>query len=1227
MKFSRLLGALLLVGCVDEPPEIPRLSGGIVVPLFGDGACDCSSPEWTAAVTGSAAELHLAAGDALCLDSGVQSGNIHAAAGSSFCVDGDAEIASANLKLDGSMVNLGTAGTSSGPITATFGPNGRLDNFSRAHFGSVNFNGPATVVNTSQGTMVFYSAFALRNGATLRNSGSLETHANFDSGGETTFVNEGTAYVEGQLAIEGALLNAGIIEIGTLVNLNIGARIDNRCTVASHEGYNVDGSILNSALIYLQATRSAEFNITATGVVSQKQGGALFVTSADGVAGGAEASLRVDGQLRGSGLVYVEDETVCQGEVLGNASAPISIWDATPSGSFLDLNNGTISNAQRGTEPEVPTLAQVLGDRTRPSCGVVPPCVDDADAPETDSGCPDQLPVCIEDGGVRGCVDCEVDGDCRSGFHCTAAYVCEPDADSPAAYDDALQVAEGKSVTVSTAELAANDLRVSPSSFGLVAGAGHVTAAGGRVLLEGGQVTYTAPTDAPASDSFQYIICGVPPWVATCVTAWVHVDINRGPEPEEQRVVVSMGTSEVTTDVLADFQDPDGDRIDPASTEIDSSTCGAAGIAQTVVTVQIAEPDVPGECVVEYRVCDLREPSACGIGRVIIAINDPPTLEDVEVELMIGVTTLVEVSDLVVDLGVVNGDDPTDGDDDGIGEVSVVSDPDGRCEMGVGGIIILASTSEDVESCTVRVCEELPPGDPAVCSEAMIVIIPEDEPPEPGDPEAVDDVFWTAVGVAVSGTVAANDDPGEGAGSPSWIIAPEDLPDPATEGTLTFEPADGTFAFTPAPGFAGILMVPYRLEMAGGEDEATLTLIVNDPPELEAAVRTVSAGEVVSVPRADWLLGLGVVAGDDPDDGDTDGVGSVGVSASGDAPFGSTAEIGGGSTCDVVEAGTSLTLSAGQAPGTYTCTLQVCEELPAGSPEVCATTVVTLIVAETVQEGPDPQDDEARVREDESVSIPALLNDRNPGGGALHFGVVNQPEHGRVTIVDGELLYEPDEDYHGEDSFTYEACNDQGVCAMATVYVTVTPVNDPPDARDDAYTTPAGQAITLDVLANDVDPDGDALEIAAFGQPQSGQVHGQGDTLVYTPASGFFGVVTFDYTVRDPDGLLDTATVTVAVDPGEDTDGDGLSDDDEILLGTDVDDGDTDGDGVSDGDEVALGTDPMVPDVVVDHEFLAEGGACSGGGGALPGALGLVWLSGLAVLRRARRVGDPAGPT
>src|SRR5206468_10518020 len=81
--------------------------------------------------------------------------------------------------------------------------------------------------------------------------------------------------------------------------------------------------------------------------------------------------------------------------------------------------------------------------------------------------------------------------------------------------------------------------------------------------------------------------------------------------------------------------------------------------------------------------------------------------------------------------------------------------------------------------------------------------------------------------------------------------------------------------------------------------------------------------------------------------------------------------------------------------------------------------------------------------------------------------------------TDGSLVYMPALNFNGTDSFTYKAGDGQAQSGVATVTITVTPVNDAPvAANDDTYTTPEDTQLTVSapgVLANDTDADGDTL--------------------------------------------------------------------------------------------------------------------------------------------------------
>jgi hypothetical protein len=109
---------------------------------------------------------------------------------------------------------------------------------------------------------------------------------------------------------------------------------------------------------------------------------------------------------------------------------------------------------------------------------------------------------------------------------------------------------------------------------------------------------------------------------------------------------------------------------------------------------------------------------------------------------------------------------------------------------------------------------------------------------------------------------------------------------------------------------------------------------------------------------------------------------------------------------------------------------------------------------------------------------------------------------------------------------------------LASTAVTAPPASGAPAANADAATTPAGVAVTLNVLANDVAAAGvpiDAASVAVVTPPSNGTVVvNPGGTITYAPAAGFAGTDTFVYQVCSQGPApapCDTATVTITVQP------------------------------------------------------------------------------------------------
>ncbi|HHC6586580.1 TPA: tandem-95 repeat protein [Vibrio parahaemolyticus] len=179
--------------------------------------------------------------------------------------------------------------------------------------------------------------------------------------------------------------------------------------------------------------------------------------------------------------------------------------------------------------------------------------------------------------------------------------------------------------------------------------------------------------------------------------------------------------------------------------------------------------------------------------------------------------------------------------------------------------------------------------------------------------------------------------------------------------------------------------------------------------------------------------------------------------------------------------------------------------------------------------------DKATVVEDTPTIIKVLGNDTFEGDDqVVSLDTNNGPANGTVSVnPDGSVTYTPNDNYHGTDSFTYIVTSG-GVSESTTVSVDVTPVNDAPVAKDDIATTQEDTAVTIDVLPNDSDVDGDKLSIESASVPkEQGTVEVVDGRLVFTPAENFNGDAEITYTVTDGQ-LTDEAKVTVTVNPVND---------------------------------------------------------------------------------------------
>ncbi|MFT4830294.1 MAG: hypothetical protein ACI95R_003010, partial [Halioglobus sp.] len=142
-------------------------------------------------------------------------------------------------------------------------------------------------------------------------------------------------------------------------------------------------------------------------------------------------------------------------------------------------------------------------------------------------------------------------------------------------------------------------------------------------------------------------------------------------------------------------------------------------------------------------------------------------------------------------------------------------------------------------------------------------------------------------------------------------------------------------------------------------------------------------------------------------------------------------------------------------------------------------TAVVAITVTPVNDAPVARADVAVTDEDVAAVINVRANDTDVDGDPLTIASIGSAAHGTVTEgLGGTLVYTPDADFHGTDSFSYTLADPGGKTGTATVTITVDPVNDAPRPSGDIRRVNNTQDV-ITVFENDIDPDGDAFVLGS----------------------------------------------------------------------------------------------------------------------------------------------------
>lgn len=334
----------------------------------------------------------------------------------------------------------------------------------------------------------------------------------------------------------------------------------------------------------------------------------------------------------------------------------------------------------------------------------------------------------------------------------------------------------------------------------------------------------------------------------------------------------------------------------------------------------------------------------------------------------------------------------------------------------------------------------------------------------------------------------------------------------ATHGSVVVD-GTGDIEFTPEPNYVGDASFSYTVSDGfGGTSSAVVTLRVEATTANAAPVVAQPIGNQASVEDSPWSFTL-----------------AAGTFADADAdPLALSAHLADGSDLPAwLHFDAATQTFSGQPPTDFNGQFSI----------VVIASDGTDITSDTFSLTIAPENDLPIVTgaatistsEDEAAygAVTATDADGDPLGFALKPGA--EPTKGSVSFrADGAFTYMPNADAYGSDTFTVIVSDGNGGVAEQVVSVTIVPVNDSPIAVIDSVMTDEDIAVSINVIANDTDVDGDAVTLLS-ATALHGTVAIAGGIVTYTPAVDFHGSDTVTYEISDGSGGSAVGMLAVTV--------------------------------------------------------------------------------------------------
>ncbi len=635
-----------------------------------------------------------------------------------------------------------------------------------------------------------------------------------------------------------------------------------------------------------------------------------------------------------------------------------------------------------------------------------------------------------------------------------------------------------------------------------------------------GTVNYTPLLNFYGNDTLIYQVCDPTP---NCVIDTIVITvnpINDAPIVTDKILTVDQNTTGSGSLLGNGDSDIEGTTLTVSTTPIDGPNNGSININSNGQYTYTPNNNYSGFDTIVFQVCDngFPLPPLCETGTLIITVNagntPPVTFNE-------NITTTENTS---VGVGILsNGDfDP-----DGTNLTATTGTPfygpnNGTLLINANGNVTYIPDNGFVgtDTAVVLICDNGNPL-PSLCSPDTIFITVT----AVNDPPVLDNEFLTTdENTSVSGDVT---DAGDFDPESTGLTTNTTPIVPPANGTIVIQ-SNGNFTYTPNLDYFGqdLIVVevcdngiPLPAECSLDTIFITVVNVANTPP-------VISNDTLIT--NEDQSAGRGIINIYDFDpDGTT-------LTANGNTVYGPS-----NGNLLINSNGNVTYIPNPNFFGLDTAVILVCDQgLPA--PGICVNDTLFIFV-NSVNDKPVALDDFSSVNPGDSVTSCVLCNDSDIDLNDVISGpnVISNPTNGTAIVnSNGSITYTPNPGFlSGLDTVTYSIC-DNGtpiLCDTAILIINVPDVQFEPNAENDSTNTDEDTPIIINVLANDIDLNGDQLIVTnVLNGPLNGIfIINTDGTITYTPNLNFNGVDSFQYIVCDTNTppLCDTALVIISINP------------------------------------------------------------------------------------------------